>query len=260
MDSIKDSEQIIFNGSITDNIKIGGYSFKLHTLSPYEKSKVFERIAFLPNGIIPMISKLEILKSSLISVNEGYKIDLDSLQEIVIERLFEYYTELEERASNALSMDNIQQLSEMPGHWVKWRLVQMFGVPVDSEIIKNINPVQMIWYAMMFNKEREEAFDAKLNMTEYLASFINAEAVRQTRESRDNKKIVPDEDFESDLRKMFGRDLSPEAIENASRAGNMIEEADVKPKETKKKGAISIDDIRKYTGLNVDEVKFIPKK
>jgi len=131
----------------------------------------------------------------------------------------------------------------------------MFGVPIDSEIIRNINPAQMIWYALMFNKEREEEFDAELNMTEYLASFINAEAVKQTRETRENKKTVSDDDFEAGLRERFGRDLPPEALETAVRAD--IEEEPVKKVEKKKKGSISMDDIRKYMG---DDIKFYPTK
>lgn len=131
----------------------------------------------------------------------------------------------------------------------------MFGVPIDSETIRNINPAQMIWYALMFNKEREEEFDAELNMTEYLASFINAEAVKQTRETRENKKVVSDEDFEAGLRQKFGRDLPPEAIETGTRAD--LDEQPVQQVEKKKKGSISLADIRKYMG---DDIKFYPTK
>ena len=134
----------------------------------------------------------------------------------------------------------------------------MFGTPIDSDVIRNINPAQMIWYALMFNKEREENFESELNMTEYLASFINAEAVKQTRESRDNKKTVSDEDFEGGLRERFGRDLSPEAMAAASRADIEEEKPVVAPK--KKKGEISVGDIRKYTGLDLDDIKFTPIK
>lgn len=132
----------------------------------------------------------------------------------------------------------------------------MFGVPIDSEVIRNINPAQMIWYALMFNKEREESFDAELNMTEYLASFINAEAVKQTRESRKNTTTVSDTDFEAGLRENFGRDLSPEALELATRA-DTLDEPVQEPVEKKKRGSISLADIRKYMG---DDIKFYPNK
>lgn len=115
----------------------------------------------------------------------------------------------------------------------------------------------MIWYALMFNKEREDNFNAELNMTEYLASFSNPEAVKQTREARDNKKVVSDADFEMGLRKTFGRDFNPENMATASRA-DIDETPQVET--AKKKGNITIDDLRRYTGLELDEVKFIPNK
>lgn len=133
----------------------------------------------------------------------------------------------------------------------------MFGCPVDDEVIQNINPAQMVWYALMFNKQKKERFDADLNMTEYLASFINYEAVRQTKEARENKKVVSDEDFEQIIRDQFGRDLSPEAEEFGTRAD--VEE-EVKPVEAKRKGSVSINDLKKYTGLELDQVRFIPNK
>lgn len=114
----------------------------------------------------------------------------------------------------------------------------------------------MIWYAMMFNKERSETFDAELNMTEYLASFINAEAVRQTRDTRENKKTVDDDDFEAGLRKSFGRDLSPEVMSGASK---IVDEKPVVVAQ-KKRGEISSLDIKKYMGLDLDEITFTPKK
>lgn len=140
---------------------------------------------------------------------------------------------------------------------MRWELVKLFGVPVDSDQIKNINPAQTIWYAHMFNQDRENKFQAKLDITEYLASFINHEAVRQTKEARENKKMVTDDDFDQILRNQFGRDLSPDALATATRAETQEEKIVETPK---KKGSISIDDIRKYTGLELDEVKFTPKK
>ncbi len=258
MEDTNDIEQLIFYGAIVDSINIGGYSFKLTTLSMYKKKRMHEKIDFLPINVIPMISKIEILKLSIISINGSNDVEIDILQEVIIERLFEYYLELENRADKASELSKIKEFAELPGHWIKWRLVQMFGVPIDSDVIKNINQAQMIWYAMMFNKEREENFDSELNMTEYLASFINSEAVKQTRDARDNKKTVTDDDFEIGLRKTFGRDLSKEAVENGSRIVAEEKQAAVAPK--KRKGEISIEDIKKYTNLELDDVKFIPNK
>jgi hypothetical protein len=134
----------------------------------------------------------------------------------------------------------------------------MFGCPVDSEVIQNINPAQMVWYAFMLNKQKEDTFDAKLNMTEYLASFINYEAVRQTKEARENTTIVSDEDFDQIIRDQFGRDLAPNAIEHGTRVD--VEEEKPIRTEIKKKGSVSIKDLKKYTGLDLDDIRFIPNK
>jgi hypothetical protein len=137
--------------------------------------------------------------------------------------------------------------------------MKMFGCPVDSDVIQNINPAQMIWYAFMINEQREQQFDAELNMTEYLASFMNYEAVRQTKEARETKKVVSDEDFGQLIRDQFGRDFDPESVKHGTRM-DVEEEAPAPPVEVKKKGSISINDIKRHTGLDVDDVRFIPNK
>lgn len=114
----------------------------------------------------------------------------------------------------------------------------------------------MLWYASMLHKQKEETFDSDINMTEYLASFINHAAVRQIKDARENTKAVSDEDFDQILRNKFGRDLSPNAIESGTRAD--IEETAPVKKVIKKKGSISINDIVSNTGLSLDDIKFIP--
>jgi len=114
----------------------------------------------------------------------------------------------------------------------------------------------MAWYALMLNKEKEDQYEAKLNMIEYLASFTNYDAVRQTREARENKKVMSEEAFDQTLRDLTGRDLSPEALSKATRV--VAEEP--KPDVVKKKGSISIDDLRKYTEMGNDQVTFHPIK
>lgn len=110
----------------------------------------------------------------------------------------------------------------------------------------------------MFNKDREDKFDNDLNMTEYLASFINNEAVRQTRESRDKQKIVSDEDFDQILRDRFGRDLTPEALSQGIRAET--DDAPKQKQEPKKKGSISMEDIKKHMGIALDDIRYYPNK
>lgn len=139
---------------------------------------------------------------------------------------------------------------------MRWELIKLFRVPVDDDIIKNTNKAQMLWYANMFNQDREVNFENKRNMTEYLASFINGAAVQEVRDGREHKKTITDGNFEQILRDNFGRDLSPEILAQATRA----ETEDAPKSEIKKKGSISIDDIKKYTGMKLDDVRFIPNK
>ena len=136
--------------------------------------------------------------------------------------------------------------------------MKLFGCPVDSDILRDINPAQMLWYAFMLNQQREEQFDAELNMTEYLASFINYEAVRQTKLARETRKVVPDEDFEKTIRGMSGRDFSEDMLKTATRAETIEDSGPIK--EMKKKGQISAEDIRKYAGIELDDITFTPKK
>ena len=88
----------------------------------------------------------------------------------------------------------------------------------------------MLWYAFMFNKERDEEFDYKLNMTEYLASFINSEGVRQVKDARENKKEVPDEEFDQLIRDQFGRDLNSEAMGQQAKTEGVEEPKPIKKK------------------------------
>ena len=44
---------------------------------------------------------------------------------------------------------------------------------------------QMLWYAMSLGQEKEDEYDYNLGMSEYLASFWNAEAVQKIRAQRD---------------------------------------------------------------------------
>ena len=106
----------------------------------------------------------------------------------------------------------------------------------------------------MLNKDRDEANERDRDITEYLASFINNEAVRQIREGREKQKSISDQDFGQIIRNITGRDFDPEKIKTATRA-----ETEVKKPEVKKRGSISIEDIKRYTGIaDLDVVKFTP--
>jgi len=61
---------------------------------------------------------------------------------------------------------------------------------------------QMLWYAQTLSVEREEEYKYNLGMSEYLASFWNAEAVKKIRAQRDmeeDERFATDEEFEKQL-------------------------------------------------------------
>lgn len=127
----------------------------------------------------------------------------------------------------------------------------MLKVPVDHKIFKELNPQQAQWYNWQFSLDDEEKFNFNLNMTEYLASFSNPEAVQKIQEARENTYNVPDDDFNTLLKEQFGRDitnsedvkeLSPEELMEIIRENNQKDE------ETESD----------FLDMNLDDVKFTP--
>lgn len=60
----------------------------------------------------------------------------------------------------------------------------------------------MLWYAMSLGQEKEDDYEYNLGMSEYLASFWNAEAVQKIRAQRDmtnNERFASDEEFSEQL-------------------------------------------------------------
>ena len=68
----------------------------------------------------------------------------------------------------------------------------------------------------MLNKDAEENFLRKRDELEYLASFMNPQAVAKVKETRNSLKSVSDADFEIILKSLSGRDDMPEFV-NAER-------------------------------------------
>lgn len=79
---------------------------------------------------------------------------------------------------------------------------------MDHERFNEISNAQWLWYHHNIMKDEEEAFIDQRSLFEYLASFINPDAVAKTKEMRDNEVKVPDEDFETGISNMFGRDIN----------------------------------------------------
>jgi len=60
----------------------------------------------------------------------------------------------------------------------------------------------MLWYAQSIGLEKEDAYNYELGMSEYLASFWNAEAVQKIRSQRDmadDERFASDEEFTEQL-------------------------------------------------------------
>lgn len=83
----------------------------------------------------------------------------------------------------------------------------MWGVPVDHDIFKDINTTQWMWYFYNYLEDKEESFVHNRDMVEYHASFIEPEAVRKIRESRDEAVEVPHDEFVAGIEHIFGRKI-----------------------------------------------------
>ena len=80
----------------------------------------------------------------------------------------------------------------------------MWGVPADHEMFEGLNTAQWLWYFHHFMKDREEEYIQSRDMVEYHASFIEPEAVRKIRESREKAVEIPDDQFAAGLERFFG--------------------------------------------------------
>lgn len=63
----------------------------------------------------------------------------------------------------------------------------------------------MSWITAQINADEEEEFDKLLAFSEYIASFINFEAVKNIQNQRANRKTTGDEDFADLIEKISGR-------------------------------------------------------
>ena len=65
-------------------------------------------------------------------------------------------------------------------------------------------------------EDEKEEFESKRNMTEYLASFIEPEAVRQIVAARDRAVEVQDDVFLGAIKQIGGRDINISKEKNAN--------------------------------------------
>ena len=53
----------------------------------------------------------------------------------------------------------------------------------------NTNDAQLLWYIENISVDEQNEFEVQLELVEYLASFINSDAVRQARNKRKGQKV-----------------------------------------------------------------------
>lgn len=95
-----------------------------------------------------------------------------------------------------------------PRHRLRWKLCQTWRVPVDHKIFDNINDAQWLWYCYNILEDEKQEFELYRDMVEYHASFIEPEAVRNIKESREKAVELTDSEFASGLKHFFGRSLN----------------------------------------------------
>jgi len=74
-------------------------------------------------------------------------------------------------------------------------------------MFSRINLGQWHWYLHNFIKDEEEGYSKRRDMTEYLASFSNPEAVQRIRGARDDSVKVSDKEFGQGMKHIFGREF-----------------------------------------------------
>ena len=79
-------------------------------------------------------------------------------------------------------------------------------LPSDDRV-EGLSTDELYWLAAMMNKDTEEEFLRNRDQVEYLASFINPEAVSKIIDARDKSVNVSDEDFAAILSNLSGREL-----------------------------------------------------
>jgi hypothetical protein len=69
-------------------------------------------------------------------------------------------------------------------HRLRWKLCKALGRQVDDDEFANISREQWHWYNAMIIQDEKESFTLARDMTEYMASFWNSEAVQKVQNSR----------------------------------------------------------------------------
>lgn len=70
----------------------------------------------------------------------------------------------------------------------------MWNVPVDHEMFNNINEAQWLWYFYNNFQDEEEKFIFERDMVEYSSSFIEPNAVKNIRDSRNKQESAKEKE------------------------------------------------------------------
>src|SRR5690606_15644852 len=86
----------------------------------------------------------------------------------------------------------------------RWKICKALKIPVTDAFFRDVNLLQLLWYAEQIHLDEKEDFESKRDFIEYMASFWNPEAVRKIKEARLSKEshaFADDEEFERQILK-----------------------------------------------------------
>ena len=83
-------------------------------------------------------------------------------------------------------------------------------MPVNHSIFESINDAQWLWYHYNFEKDDHDKFIYTRDFLEYLASFIEPEAVQKIKNAREN--TYSDPNFDKNIEKIFGKKVDFDKI------------------------------------------------
>lgn len=92
---------------------------------------------------------------------------------------------------------------------MRWKLCKLFGKKPSDEFFEGMSTTELFWMDSMMQQDELESFEEKKAFTEYLASFINPQAVREIKNMANNTNQVSDEDFAKTLEQLLGGTLDP---------------------------------------------------
>src|ERR1700741_3258274 len=88
---------------------------------------------------------------------------------------------------------------------MRWKLCKIFKVKPSDDLITGMTIPELAWMYTMILQDEKEEYEQELNMTEYLASFSNPEAVQQVKSNRKNLKTMSDGEFATLVSSISGR-------------------------------------------------------